>query len=153
MTLRSVGARLRETTRDQCGEAGPASAPSEPLKRLGAACAEEPRADIEGRSVAGSLALLGRGPMVSRRIVLLAFLVLCLFVATLYLVPDVGSAAPLVTLDFEDVRTVNTNADNIVGQVYIHDGVRLTALPASPPDDPAARFAYAGCLTLPRSWV
>jgi len=58
----------------------------------------------------------------------------------------VGHAAT-ITLNFEELRTVDADASHNVGPVYIHDGVRLTALPAPPPADPAARFAYAGTLS------
>src|SRR5262250_1762883 len=74
------------------------------------------------------------------------FFALVSFGAVLFFNPA-SSNAGIVLLDFEDLRTVNADADNIVGQVYIHDGVRLTALPAPPPAEPATRFAYAGTLS------
>lgn len=76
----------------------------------------------------------------------LGLVVLCWTVATHGIGAQAGHAA-IVTLDFEDLRTVNTEADNIVGPVYIHDGVRLRALPGPPPADPVTRLAYAGTLS------
>ena len=73
-------------------------------------------------------------------------LALVSFSAILGLNPVPGSAA-VILLDLEDLRTVNAEADNIVGQIYIHDGVRLTALPAPPPAVPTTRFASAGTLS------
>jgi hypothetical protein len=76
----------------------------------------------------------------------LGLVVLCWAVATLAIDPQAGHAA-IVTLDFEDLRTVDANPSHFVGQVYIHGGVRLRALPAPPPADPTTFFLYAGTLS------
>jgi hypothetical protein len=73
-------------------------------------------------------------------------LALVSFSAVLCLNPTPGNAA-IVLLDFEDLRTVSADPTIIVGQVYIHDGVRLTALPAPPPAEPTTRLEYAGTLS------
>src|SRR5262245_12909716 len=59
----------------------------------------------------------------------------------------VPSHEAIVTLDFEDIRTVDSDPSHKVGQVYIHDGVRLTAVPAPPPAEPDTLFLYAGTLS------
>jgi hypothetical protein len=84
--------------------------------------------------------------MRSRAAFRLVLALLCWTIAALGVDAQLGHAA-MVTLDFEELRTVDADASHNVGQVYIHDGVRLTALPAPPPADPAARFAYAGTLS------
>jgi hypothetical protein len=78
------------------------------------------------------------------RLVLIA---LCSSIGSLCIRPDAGNAAPIVTLDFEELRTVSAETDLSVGQVYIHDGVRLTALPAPPPAEPRTELVYAGTLS------
>jgi hypothetical protein len=85
-------------------------------------------------------------PMPSHPALRLGLVVLCWAVATLAIDAQAGHAA-IVTLDFEDLRTVDANPSHFVGQVYIHDGVRLRALPAPPPADPTTFFLYAGTLS------
>jgi len=82
--------------------------------------------------------------MIYRSSLLLA---LVSFSAVLCLNPVPGHAG-LVLLNFEELRTVDADPIHIVGQVYIHDGVRLTAIPAPPPSDPNnTRLEYAGTLS------
>lgn len=84
------------------------------------------------------------GPYPRLRLVLIA---LCSSIGTLCIGLDTGNAAPIVTLDFEELRTVSVETDLSVGQVYIYDGVRLTALPAPPPPEPRTELVYAGTLS------
>jgi len=85
--------------------------------------------------------------MRSRSSASLALVALLLLSAILCLNPVPGHAG-LVLLNFEELRTVDADPVHIIGQVYIHDGVRLTAIPAPPPSDPNnTRLEYAGTLS------
>jgi hypothetical protein len=82
----------------------------------------------------------------SRSTASLALVALFLLSAALCLNPVPGHAG-IVLLNFEELRTVDADPIHIVGQVYIHDGVRLTAVLGPGTVDPNnTRLEYAGTL-------